>query len=57
MNVIIDLVGVRVEFNRSVITLDAYVRPVIAAFFESSDMALSGGLICHFLWCKVQLWR
>ena len=47
INVITDLVGVRVEFDRSIMPLEVCGRPVFAEFFEGSDMAFSGGDICH----------
>ena len=44
MNVIINLVVVSVEFYRSIMHLEAYGKPVIAAFLYGSDMAFCGVL-------------
>ena len=47
MNLITDLVGVRLELERTIMSLKAFGKPVIAALFDGSDMAFSGGLLCH----------
>ena len=43
----------RVEFDRSIMPLEAYGKPFIAAFFDGRDMAFSG--VLYAIW--VQLWR
>ena len=42
INTINNLVGVRVEFNRSIMPLEACGRPVFAEFFDGSTMGFSG---------------